>query len=157
MRIAIALTALAAALTASAPALAAPVELTSQIYVERHHSASDGTDTVTLVPADRVVPGDRLLFVVIYRNAGDRAASDFVITNPIPASVAFVAAKGDLEPTVSVDGGASYGTLASRRIRQPDGTLRPARPDEVTHLQWKFESALAGGGAGQVAFRAELR
>jgi uncharacterized repeat protein (TIGR01451 family) len=153
----IVLLAVAAGLLSPSLAAAAPVELVSSVLVERRSVAADGTETVSLVPAERVVPGDKLRFVIRYKNASDKAAADFVITNPIPASVAFIAADGNIAPIVSVDGGATFGTLSSRVVKQPDGTERPARADEVTHVKWQFAEKLAGGSAGEVAFRAELR
>lgn len=138
-------------------AAAAPVELTSNVFVERRGVLPDGKEELKLVPAERVVPGDKLRFVIRYKNAGDSAAADFVITNPIPASVAYIAAEGNFAPVVSVDGGATFGQLASLFVKASDGGERPARADEVTHVKWRFSEKLAGGSAGEVAFRAELR
>jgi uncharacterized repeat protein (TIGR01451 family) len=148
--------ALVASLVAPA-ALAGPVELTSAVFVERHSVDAEGKASLRLVPAERVVPGDKLRFVIRYQNAGATAAADFVITNPVPASVAYVAAEGEPPAVVSVDGGASYGDLAKLFVRDDDGTTRAARAADVTHVKWQFAQKLAGGSSGEVAFRAELR
>lgn len=145
--------------TASMPlaAKAAPVELNSAVYVEHRSVDAAGKEAITLTPADRVVPGDKLRFVIHYRNAGQAPAADFVITNPVPASVAYIEADGAPKPVVSVDGGSSFGDLADLIVKTADGSERPARADDVTHVKWQFAERLPGGGAGEVAFRAELR
>jgi uncharacterized repeat protein (TIGR01451 family) len=148
---------LLAALVAPAIANAGPVELTSAVFVERRSVDATGKETISLVTADRVVPGDKLRFVIRYRNGGQTPAADFVITNPVPASVAYVAADGLPLPMVSVDGGYTYGDLARLFVKAADGSERPARAADVTHVKWQFAEKLAGGTAGEVAFRAELR
>lgn len=147
----------AIALAVAAPALAAPVELASNVYVERQSINANGAEVVTLSPAERVVPGDRLRFVIRYNNTGGAAAGDFVITNPVPASVAYVGADGAPAPVVSIDGGVSYNELDALSVTQDDGSVRPARADEVTHVKWQFSERLAAGTSGEVAFRGELK
>lgn len=152
-----ALIAMLTALLPIAPAAAAPVELVSNIFVEKRGVDATGKETVSLLPAERVVPGDRLLFVIHYKNAGAEAAGNFVITNPVPQAVAYVGTEGVPPALVSVDGGTTYGELATLRIKDAFGNERAATPADVTHVQWKFAEALPGGKTGQVAFRAQLR
>ena len=140
-----------------ASALAAPVELTSQVFVEHRSIDTDGNERISLVVAERVVPGDKLRFVIRYKNAGPTPAADFVITNPVPASVAYIGPEGAPQPVVSVDGGNTYGDLAALKVKQSDGTERAARATDVTHVKWQFADKLPGGSAGEVGFRAELR
>lgn len=157
MKFVIALVALATAFMTPNRAHATPVELTSKVFVEKRSVSTDGKEQVQLLPAERVIPGDKLKFVIRYRNAGDAAAGDFVITNPIPASVTYLGAEGSFAPVVSVDGGATFGELSTRVVKEPSGTERPARADEVTHAKWQFAEKLPAGASGEVAFRAELK
>ena len=145
----------AAALVAPTAALAQPIELKSEIFVERLQAQTDGSEATVLVPADRVVPGDRLRFVISYANPSDQQASNFIITNPIPASIAYLGADGPATVTVSVDG-KTYGDLAELVVREADGSERPAQTSDVTHVQWAF-AAIEPQSSGQVLYRGELK
>ena len=116
---AVAMAAPAAAQTSSA------VSLNSDVLVERTTTDAQGRQQVTLEEPRAVVPGDKLVFVLRYRNNGVTAASDFVVTNPLPTAVAFEGA-GDERAQVSVDGGRNWGALAALSVREADGTNRAA-------------------------------
>jgi uncharacterized repeat protein (TIGR01451 family) len=146
-----------AALAAPAAAMAADgVSLDSQIFVERMIAEADGTTRTVLEPTKVVTPGDRLLFVIAYLNQGAKGAADFVVTNPLPAAVAYSGAEGT-EPEVSVDGGAQWGRLATLQIKQPDGTFRPAAPADVTHVRWAFDQTIPAGSGGKLSFRGVVK
>src|SRR3546814_12466032 len=104
---------LLAALT-SGPALAAnQVALDNNVFVERVSTDASGKQRILLEEPKVVVPGDRLVFVLNYRNAGAQPADKFVITNPLPAAVRFADA-GDTHPPVSIDGGNQWGLQIGR-------------------------------------------
>jgi uncharacterized repeat protein (TIGR01451 family) len=146
---------LAAFLTPAA-ALAAPdVSISSTAFVEHIVKDAAGTPKTVLEPPKMVTPGDHVVFVLTYRNGGTQPATGFVINNPLPASVSFEGSEG-IQPIVSVDGGKSWGTLASLKVAQPDGTVRPATPADVTHLRWTF-AAIAPGQAGKLSFRGVVK
>lgn len=150
---------LAAALCASAvPVLAAagPLVITSKVLVEGRAKAADGTTRITLDPARKVVPGDRVVFVLGYRNTGAQAIDNIVLNNPVPAGLAYRApAQGSPAPDLSVDG-KTYGTLAELRVKTATG-LRPAGADDVTHVRWRLSRPLTAGGQGEFAFQAVLK
>ena len=151
--------ALAVSLFAAAPALAQSanaVSLNSDVLVERTTTDANGRSQVTLEEPRVVVPGDKLVFVLRYQNNGRAPASDFVVTNPLPEAVAFQAAS-DEAAQVSVDGGRNWGHLARLTIRQSDGSMRPARPEEVTHVRWAFAQPIPAGQAGRLMFRGVVR
>jgi uncharacterized repeat protein (TIGR01451 family) len=146
----------AAALVVPVAAIAAPVELNTHIMVEAKKPAADGTVKVVLVQPGRVVPGDRVVFQVAYRNTGKQAASDVVITNPVPAQMAYAGvAGGSPAPEVSIDG-VRFGTLAQFSVRGADGRVRAATGADVRVVRWRL-NPIAAGGSGQVAFRAILK
>jgi len=97
-----------------------------------------------------VFPGDKLLFVLSYRNQGAKAAENFVVTNPIPGTVRFVSNEGDAQ--YSVDGGRNWGRLATLKVKRSDGLLRAAQPDDVTHIRWTLARPIPVGGFGSVSF-----
>ena len=70
-----------------------------------------------------MLPGDKLVFTTRYTNSGPEAATDFVVTNPLPAPVKL--AKVD-SFEVSVDGGKTFGALAALKATGTDGKSRAA-------------------------------
>ena len=143
----------AAALSGALPAFAAsPVELTSSVFVERQVVRADGRKSVVLEKPQLVTPGDNLVFVVKYRNAGTAPANNIVVTNPMPSAVAFNGTSDGTE-LVSVDGGKSWGTLPTLRVIGTDGKARPARMTDVTHVKWNVNQMLTVGAEGKLIFR----
>ena len=58
---------------------------------------------------------------------------------------------------MSVDGGKSWGQLASLRIANADGTSRAAQPADVTHIRWAFAQPIGAGNAGELSFRGVVK
>jgi uncharacterized repeat protein (TIGR01451 family) len=146
-----ALLALLALMAPAAAWAAGDVALTSSIFVERVQQDSEGRRTVVLEPPSIVTPGDHLVFRLDYRNNGGQPATGFVVTNPIPDSIAFESVDGDA--LVSVDGGRSWGRLDALRVALPDGTDRRALPADVSHIRWTFSRPIAAGSNGRLSFR----
>ena len=148
---------LIAAALAPAPALAAnQVALDNSVFVERVTTDAAGKQRVLLEEPRVVVPGDRLVFVLNYRNAGAQPADKFVITNPMPAAVRFADA-GDTRPLVSIDGGKQWGSLDALFVTEADGTRRAAQPADVTHIRWAFQKPIPVGGTGKLMFRGVVK
>ncbi|HEV7233354.1 MAG TPA: hypothetical protein VGN36_03840 [Sphingorhabdus sp.] len=139
-------------MTAIASQAATPLQLSSDVFVERQVVRADGSRTVVLEEPNLVLPGDNLVFVVKYRNAGRATASNFVVTNPLPAAVAFNGTSDGLE-TVSIDGGNNWGVLGALRVKQADGSVRAAQRGDVTHIKWNLNQPLTAGAEGKLIFR----
>lgn len=147
---------LIAALVSAPLSAANRVSLSSSVFVEKTVTEESGRSRIVLVSPELVAPGDRLVFILAYRNLGQTPASNFVVTNPLPAAVAFQGTP-DETAEVSVDGGRNWGPLASLRIRDRDGQLRSARPEDVTHVRWAMKRPIAAGAQGRVSFRGIVR
>lgn len=148
-----------AAATAAVPAVAQAdpsVSLASDVLVERTTVGADGRTQVSLEEPSTVVPGDKLVFVLRYRNNGRQPAADFVVTNPLPAAVAFQGSN-DGSAQLSVDGGRSWGAIGDLTITEADGTRRAARMEDVTHVRWTFAQPIPAGEAGRLMFRGVVR
>jgi uncharacterized repeat protein (TIGR01451 family) len=144
------------ALSIPAVALAAnDVALTSAMFVERSVPQAGGPARVTLEQPKSVPPGARLVFVLSYRNQGKAPATNFVVTNPMPAGVAFDSTP-DTGASYSVDGGKTYGPLTGQRLAA-GGTSRAALPEDVTHVRWILKTAIPVGGVGKLSFRGSVR
>ena len=138
--------------TGAAAFAATPLELKSDVFVERQIVRSDGSNSVVLEKPNMVTPGDNLVFIVRYKNVGGSTASNFVVTNPLPAAVVFNGTSDGLE-IVSIDGGRSWGILGALRVAKADGTFRPATLTDVTHLKWNLNQPLTAGSEGKLIFR----
>ncbi len=131
---------------------ATPLELKSDVFVERQIVRSDGSNAVVLEKPNMVTPGDNLVFVVRYKNVGGSTANNFVVTNPLPAAVVFNGTSDGLE-VVSVDGGRTWGILGTLRVAKRDGTPRSAMLTDVTHIKWNLNQPLTAGAEGKLIFR----
>jgi len=141
------------ALLAPAAAVAADnVSLTSKVLVERVKPGADGKPVTVREEPGVVTPGDRLVVLLSYRNNGAEPATGFTLTNPIPGSVAF-AGTDDSGAVLSVDGGKSWGPLASLKVVAADGTSRPAVAADVTHIRWSLGRPIPAGSVGELSFR----
>lgn len=140
---------LAAALAGAAPA-AAEMAINRAVFVERPESG-----TGREIPR-AITPGERLLFVVSYRNRGAEPTQGVVITNPIPPMARFAACE-DERAELSVDRARSWGRLETLAVTLPDGTTRPATAEDVTHIRWRMPAPIAAGEAGELQFLAVAR
>lgn len=148
-----------ALLTLLAPAAtlaSSDVRTSASIFVERAKPANAGARTIRLEPARQVTSGERLIYVVEYRNTGKRPVQGFTVTNPLPRTVRLDETMDGSE-LVSIDGGRSWGTLSEMRVTLGEGSWRPANPDDVTHLRWRVGDRLMQGETRRVTFRAIVR
>lgn len=143
---------------ASAPAMAqspAPgVTLEGRVQLEKTVQTGN-TSKVVLEEPKVVVPGDRLLFSTDYANTGNQRVDNFVVTNPVPSAVRVEDASA-AQLQVSVDAGKTYGPLTSLSVKSADGSARPARAEDITHIRWTVP-AIAPGGRGKVEYHAIVR
>ena len=148
----------AGALLASTGAVAASnrVAMSSAVFVEKDIVDPQGRSRIVLEPPRLVAPGDRLVFLLRYRNTGTAPASDFIVTNPLPETVSYQGTP-DARAIVSIDGGHNWGTLARLRVRERDGSLRAARPEDVTHVRWTLKRAIPAGSEGRLVFRGVVK
>jgi uncharacterized repeat protein (TIGR01451 family) len=144
------------AMITTAAAFASDVLLESNVFVERVKQDSLGKRSTVLEPPKVVTPGDKLVFVLSYKNSGAKPASDFVATSPVPSAVAYSDVEGE-GAAVSVDGGQSWGNLAALKVKGADGAPRAAFPADVTHIRWSFAKAIPAGAGGKLIFKGVVR
>ncbi|QUL38975.1 hypothetical protein [Erythrobacter sp. JK5] len=138
------------------PALAQnPVSLSGDVKAVKTVIDETGEVRTELVEPELIVPGDRLVFGTDYANNGAEAVTDFVVTNPLPAAVR-LAPDADPALTVSVDGGATWGTLDTLTVIDEDGAARTATHADVTHVRWTLAS-IAPGEGGRLEYPAIIR
>lgn len=137
-----------ALVTLGAPAEAraqSSVAIDSAVFVERVGDDS----TRVLAPARRLTRGDRVVYVIDWtRQAGD---GGFVVTNPLPRSIAYQGS-ANADEEVSADGGQTWGRLGVLRIGS-----RLALAEDITHVRWRIAPLIAAKGSGRIAYSAIVR
>lgn len=151
--------AVTALMLAGQAAFAAGVQLTNSVMRNVELKEPDGRVTQKKVVATNVAPGEQVTYVIAYKNDTAKPAERLVVTNPVPANLEFVSASDGAE--VSVDGGKTYGVLATLTTRSASAaastTTRAAQAADVTHVRWRLANAIAPGAAGEVSFQAKVK
>ncbi len=126
------------------------VTLKNEVFVARTVTDAQGNKKNTLHEPTTVLPGEPLVIIISYTNAGTKPATGFVINNPIPKAVSYT---GGEQPwaTVTVDG-KTFGALSTLKVPKGDGTMRPATVSDVSAVRWKFAQPIAAGASGRVMF-----
>jgi uncharacterized repeat protein (TIGR01451 family) len=122
-------------------------------------SVQAGKTLVKLVPADRLVPGDRVIYTLEVRNTGASAIEAPVISHAVPEHVRYVAdsALGPAaEVSYSVDGGKSFERAENLKVTTPEGQ-RPALAAEYTDIRWQLKNPLKPNSVAFVRFRALVK
>jgi uncharacterized repeat protein (TIGR01451 family) len=154
-----ALLALSLAASASGQVPGGPLEIKSIAEVESR-SVEAGREVVKLVPADRVVPGDRVIYTLEVRNTGATALDAPTVTHPVPEHMRYVADSAvgpGAEVSYSVDGGHSFARAENLNVQGPDGGMRPAVAADYTDIRWQLKNSLKANSVAFVRFRALVK
>jgi uncharacterized repeat protein (TIGR01451 family) len=150
---------LSGALTATAQILPDPVTIKVIAEVEVRTTGT-GRQTTKLAPADRVAPGDLVLYTLEVRNTGTTTVPAPVVTNPVPAHMQYLpdsAVGPGTVVTYSVDGGRTFGSSEELKILGSDGQLQNAVAADYTHIRWKLRNSLKSNSVAFVRFRALVK
>ena len=151
--------ALSLAAFAAAQAPGSPLAIRSIAEVESR-SLVAGKEVVKLIPADRVVPGDRVIYTLEVRNTGATALDAPIVTHPVPEHMRYVADSAvgpGAEVSYSVDGGRSFGRAENLKVLGVDGRPRPAVAADYTDLRWQLKNSLKANSVAFVRFRALVK
>lgn len=143
---------------ASAQAQQGKLELSTVVEKEQRVVDANGEEVVSLVTADKVVPGDVVVYTVTYTNISDQSVENVVITNPIAAQLTFEngsAFAPGAEVSFSADGGTTWGDLGELMVSDGDAA-RLATNADLTHIRWVLQGELDTGAKGFARFRARL-
>jgi hypothetical protein len=132
------------------------VSISSEIQAVKVVTDAKGNKKNTLVSPTTVLPGTPLVVWISYKNGGPKAATGFVINNPVPKGVDFTGVAENWA-VVSVDGGKTFGALATLKVKGSDGKMRPAVPQDVTGVRWTIPQPIAPGASGKVSFYAVVK
>ena len=138
----------------------ADVELNTVAQTEVTRINQAGQEVTVLEPADKVVPGDEVIYTIKFVNRGTEPAADVVITNPIPDHMVFTKVEDSpraVTVSMSADGGERYDAPRNLTVTDTKGASRPAKTSDFTHVRWVFQEPLEPGAEGSVSFRAQLQ
>lgn len=135
------------------------ITLQSRVEMEVIQTNEQGEKVTVMVPAERVLPGETVVYTNTYHNSGDKPAGDLVINNPVPENTEYIAgsAFGTAEVVYSADNGASFAAEGKVTVIDESGKSRPASPREYTNLRWIIQNELQPGESGEVGFRVRLQ
>lgn len=139
------------------------VTLTSKAFVIRSEKNAAGEEIDVLkTPNDVVViPGDRLKFILSYKNETGKIVDGFKATNPMPAVVQFSQATEDWAE-VSIDGGNVWGKLENLTVETTDPqseaiVKRAAGVADVTHVRWVFAQSIGVNESGELSYEGVVK
>jgi len=136
------------------------ITLESKAKIEKLVFNEEGMQELKSLPADRVVPGDKVIFSNNYENITKSPVEKVVITNPVPEHMIYRAGTARGKGTIisfSVDKGQTYAQPEKLIISDAAGNLLPAKASDYTHIRWAFAKPLQPGASGQVSFAAILK
>jgi uncharacterized repeat protein (TIGR01451 family) len=152
-----------AAVLALSPAAWAKPKVNITIKAEKEVVVIEqGTKVKRLMEATGVEPGEEILYTLNYRNTGDEAATNIVISDPIPSGTMYIpgSATDTGELTFSIDHGKTFkkSALLTYEVTNASGKMekRVASPEAYTDIRWVIQS-LPAGGKGSVNFKVKTK
>jgi uncharacterized repeat protein (TIGR01451 family) len=116
-----------------------------------------GAPALELRTAERVVPGDVLIYTVEVRNAGRYAAESAMVVQPIPNHMMYVADSAvgpGVDVDYSVDGGRTFGQPEDLKLA---GAAVRASAADYTHIRWRLRNRLKPNSTAYLRFRAQVK
>jgi len=135
------------------------IELKMMVEQEVTVTDESGEKNVKRTGAKLVLPGDEVIYTIIYRNISKEEATGVVITNPIPEHMIYTAGSAlgeDTEIVYSVDG-VHFDIADKLKVALPDGGERPATAEDYSHIRWIIKTPLPPGKKGDVSYHARLK
>ena len=117
---------------------------------------------VKRVAAEGVVPGDVIYYTINFVNKGEDAATNVVISDPIPQGTAYIpgSASENYPLTFSIDGGKTFKkpSMLTYELKTQEGKKEKitASPESYTHIRWDIPK-INGGEAGNVLFTVKVK
>ncbi|MEL7490405.1 MAG: hypothetical protein AAGJ73_06775 [Pseudomonadota bacterium] len=151
--------AIAAALMLPSAGALAEIVAEQRVEQERVKRNADGSVRLERIKAEKVAPGDEVIYSVNFTNQGAEPAADLVMVMPVPVEVTYVEGSASGAPatvTFSADGGRTYLTRGNLTIRE-NGAERIATGDDITHIKWALNDALTPSASGEVAYRGVVK
>ncbi len=127
--------------------------------IEQVTTDERGEQSTRLVPVEKIVPGNEVIYTVSATNICDQAAEKVVIDNPVPQHMDYVGGTAigpGTDVSFSIDGGFNFGKPETLKVAGADGAQRQAEPREYTNIRWVMRNPLKPGAVAFARFRAVL-
>jgi uncharacterized repeat protein (TIGR01451 family) len=124
------------------------------------HGTEHGRAYSRLVPADKVVPGDSVIYTVEVHNVGPNSVDSPTVMQPVPAHMVYLADSAvgpGADVAYSVDGGLSFDAPDNLKITAANGSVRVATAVDYTHIRWQLKGLLKADSTAFVRFRARVK
>lgn len=140
--------------------LSAANEIELRVVAQQEIEAVDesGKKTYKMVPVEKIVPGDEVVYTIYFKNVANQPATDIVIDDPVPQNMSYKANSAYGSGTVisySVDGGKTFAGAEALQVEK-DGKKVAATAADYSHIRWNFGATLEPGKEAYVGFRATL-
>jgi uncharacterized repeat protein (TIGR01451 family) len=122
--------------------------------------SQNGREVPKLLPADRVVPGDQIIYTLEIRNTGGMALAPPKVDYPVPEHMHYVAdsASGPgADISYSIDGGRTFDRPENLKILDSQGIKHTAGADAYTHIRWQLKNILKANAVAFARFRAVVK
>jgi hypothetical protein len=119
-----------------------------------------GRETLRLQPADRVVPGDEVIYTLEIRSTTAKVQPPPTVDYPIPEHMRYAADSAVGAGAVvsySIDGGRTFARPEELFVTGEDGKKRPATAEDYTHIRWRLKHILKGNSVAFARFRAIVK
>jgi hypothetical protein len=119
-----------------------------------------GRESLHLQPADRVVPGDEVIYTLEIRSTTAMAQPPPTVDYPVPEHMRYVADSAVGAGAVvsySIDGGHAFARPEELFVAGEDGKKRPATAEDYTHIRWRLKHILKGNSVAFARFRAIVK
>ena len=126
----------------------------------RTRVAHNGREVAKLTPADRVVPGDEVIYTLEIRNTSAMALPPPRVDYPIPQHMRYIensAVGAGAEVSFSVDEGQTFDRPENLKVAGAAGEPRAASADDYTHIRWQLKHILKGNSVAFAHFRAVVK
>jgi uncharacterized repeat protein (TIGR01451 family) len=136
-----------------------PLQVRSIAEVESR-SIVAGREVVKLIPADRVAPGDRVIYTLEVRNTGATVLDSPTVSHPVPEHMRYLADSAvgpGAAVSYSVDGGRHFDRAENLKVSGADGRPRPAAAADYTDIRWQLKNSLKANSVAFVRFRALVK
>jgi uncharacterized repeat protein (TIGR01451 family) len=136
-----------------------PVGIRAIAEVVEVRISDQGRTATQLVPAQRVVSGDEVIYTLEVRNAAASTMRVPVITYAVPAHMSYVADSAvgpGAEVSFSVDGGRNFDSPENLEIGTANGR-RAAAAADYTHIRWQLSKDLKANSVAFLRFRAHVK
>jgi uncharacterized repeat protein (TIGR01451 family) len=146
-----------AALSTQALGMTSTSGLSVETIAERRVQLNGG---VEYMAAEQLRVGDEIFYTVRVRNMTGSAVQDASVVKGVPRNTRYIvnSATGPAAAVdFSVDGGTTFASPEQLVVPLPGGGVRPATPDDYTHIRWRLRHPLAGGAIALLRFRAIFR